>query len=36
MFTDKANPLVAGKSRIGPKSDSVSYFVDTKIVYVAA
>jgi hypothetical protein len=32
--TDKANPLVAGKIAYWTKSDSVSYFVDTRISYV--
>ncbi len=33
-ITDKANPFVAGKIGYWTKSDSVSYFADTKIVYV--
>jgi hypothetical protein len=32
--SDKANALTAGKIGFWTKSDSVSYFVDTKIVYV--
>jgi hypothetical protein len=32
--TDKANPIEAGKIAYWTKSDSVSYFVDTKITYV--
>lgn len=32
--TDKINPFVAGKVAYWTKSDSVSYFVDTRITYV--
>jgi hypothetical protein len=32
--TDKVNPIEAGKMAFWTKSDSVSYFVDTKITYV--
>ncbi len=31
--TDKANPFVSGKVGFWTKSDSVSYFADTKLVY---
>lgn len=33
-ITDKINPFIAGKIGYWTKSDSVSYFTDTKIVYV--
>jgi len=33
-ISDKINPFVAGKIGYWTKSDSVSYFTDTKIVYV--
>ena len=32
-LTDKVNPLTSGKIAFWTKSDSVSYFVDTKVVY---